>query len=136
MATTVAGNVIVDDGRLLLLYREDKDYWELPGGKVEDGEMPRQAAEREAAEEIGCTVNVRSPLGRLDLDVEHDGREYRFRGFAADIVDGTPAPQEERFGGLEWCDADALLDMPLAPNLQQTLDELRLLLLRTPTVER
>lgn len=133
---TLAGNVIVENGQVLLLYRTDKDYWELPGGTVEEGETPRQAAAREAEEEMGCTVDVRSPIGRLDLDFEHEGTQYRFRGFAADIVDGRPEPQEARFGQVDWFDSDALQRIPLAPNLQETIDALRLLLIRTPQVER
>lgn len=132
---TLAGNLIIDDGELLMLYRTDKGYWELPGGKVEDGEMPRDAAAREAQEEIGCDVAVRSSVGRLDLDFEHEGKEYQFRGFLAEIVDGEPTLEEDRFGKQRWVDAEDLLDMPLAPNLQETLDELRLLLIRMPTVE-
>ncbi|MDY6766397.1 MAG: NUDIX domain-containing protein, partial [Candidatus Nanohaloarchaea archaeon] len=99
---TLAGNIIVDDGKLLLLYRTDKGYWELPGGKVEEGEMPREAAQREATEEIGCEVAVRSSVGRLDLDFEHDGKEYQFRGFLSEIVDGEPTLEEDRFGKQRW----------------------------------
>lgn len=135
-AVTLAGNVIIDGGKLLLLYRSDKGYWELPGGKVEDGELPKEAAEREAREEIGVEVDARSPLGRLDLEFEHDGKEYRFLGFASDIVEGEPQIQEERFGKKGWFGEDDLLDMPLAPNLLEKLDELRLLLMRTPGVKR
>jgi 8-oxo-dGTP diphosphatase len=132
---TLAGNVIIDGGKLLLLYRSDKGYWELPGGKVEDGEIPKEAAEREASEEIGVEVDVRSPLGRLDLDFEHEGEEYRFRGFASEIVEGEPRLEEDRFGKKGWFDEEDLLDMKLAPNLLERLDELRLLLIRTPGVE-
>lgn len=130
MATTLAGNVIVEDGAVLLLHRRDEEHWELPGGKVMDGETPRNAAIREAEEELGCTVMIRSSCGRLDLDFEHDGEPYSIRAFLADIVDGQPAPSEDRFDDMAWMDADDLLQADLAPNLAATLDELRLLLIR------
>lgn len=131
MGATLAGNVIVEDGELLLLHRADKGYWEIPGGKVEDGEIPREAAMREAQEEIGCEVLIRSSWGRLDMDLEHEGTEYRVRGFISEIVDGDPEPEEDRFSESGWFDADDLLDLDLAPNLEEKLDDLRLLLMRS-----
>ncbi|MDY6774357.1 MAG: NUDIX hydrolase [Candidatus Nanohaloarchaea archaeon] len=131
---TLAGNLIFRGKELLMLYRSDKGYWELPGGKVEDGEMPRDAARREAEEEIGCEVEVRSSVGRLDLDFEHEGKEYQFRGFLSEIVDGKPEIKEEKFSDFDWFGPDELLDIALAPNLEERIDELRLLLLRTPEV--
>ncbi len=127
---TLAGNLIMEDGRLLLLHREDKDYWELPGGKVEEGEMPREAAAREAGEEIGCRVEVRAPVGRLDLDFEHEGKKYSFRGFTSEIVDGDPSLGEDRFDAKDWFGPEELLELELAPNLAETVDHLRLLLMR------
>lgn len=40
-------------GELLILKPSYKDYWTIPGGAVEENESPRQAAYREAKEEIG-----------------------------------------------------------------------------------
>lgn len=54
-----AGVAIVRDqaGRVLLAERQafqlSPGFWELPGGKIEDGETPAQAAARELAEEVG-----------------------------------------------------------------------------------
>ena len=48
----LAGNLIVDDRQILLVYREDEEHWEVPGGKVESDESPTEAAVREAREEI------------------------------------------------------------------------------------
>ncbi|MZE76355.1 NUDIX hydrolase [Streptomyces xinghaiensis] len=39
--------------RLLMVYERDRATWELPGGGIEDGESPREAAVRELAEESG-----------------------------------------------------------------------------------
>jgi ADP-ribose pyrophosphatase YjhB (NUDIX family) len=42
--------VVVRDGRVLLL-RNDRAEWELPGGRLEPGETPPQCVVREIAEE-------------------------------------------------------------------------------------
>ncbi len=49
--------VIVRDGRVLLL-RNERDEWELPGGKLERGEAPAACLAREIAEEVGWTVTT------------------------------------------------------------------------------
>ncbi len=44
--------VVVLDG-LVLLLRNERDEWELPGGKLELGEDPERCVAREIAEEVG-----------------------------------------------------------------------------------
>lgn len=57
-----AGALFFDaDGRVLMVEPNYKDYWDIPGGYVETGESPLQAASREVREELGITLT----LGRL-----------------------------------------------------------------------
>ena len=49
--------VVVRDGRVLLL-RNERDEWELPGGKLDLGEEPADCAAREIAEEVGWQVTI------------------------------------------------------------------------------
>ena len=49
------------DGRVLLVKPSYKSGWDIPGGYVEPGESPKQAARREVLEELGIEV----PIGRL-----------------------------------------------------------------------
>jgi 8-oxo-dGTP pyrophosphatase MutT (NUDIX family) len=42
------------------------DYYETPGGGVDNGESPEHAAIRECREEIGYLVRVEKPLGEVD----------------------------------------------------------------------
>jgi 8-oxo-dGTP pyrophosphatase MutT (NUDIX family) len=62
--------VVVRDDRVLLL-RNERDEWELPGGKLELGEDPAVCVVREIAEEVGWLVTA-GPL----LDVW----QYHIRG--------------------------------------------------------
>jgi len=49
--------VVVRAGRVLLLHNE-RDEWELPGGKLDLGEDPADCVVREIAEEVGWTVTA------------------------------------------------------------------------------
>ena len=53
--------VIMRDARVVLL-RNERDEWELPGGKLEPGESPEQCVVREIAEELGLEVSAAAIL--------------------------------------------------------------------------
>jgi len=49
--------------RVLLSHRRDLDIWNLPGGHVEDGELPTEAVIRETKEETGLKIKIKSMVG-------------------------------------------------------------------------
>lgn len=90
---SVSAAVAVFDGddRVLLQQRRDNDAWELPGGCVEIGETPWQAARRECVEETGIRPRDLTLSGcytRCDVPVT----EFVF---AARAYTGTPQATEE-----------------------------------------
>jgi ADP-ribose pyrophosphatase YjhB (NUDIX family) len=46
------------ENRILLVHRRDMDLWDLPGGGLDPGEIPTEAAVRETKEETGLDVEV------------------------------------------------------------------------------
>jgi mutator protein MutT len=58
LAISVKG-VLIHRGRVLLL-RNDRGEWELPGGRLDDGETPEEALAREIQEETGLSATVTS----------------------------------------------------------------------------
>ena len=53
--------VIIRDARVVVL-RNERDEWELPGGKLEPGESPEQCVVREIVEELGLDVSASAIL--------------------------------------------------------------------------
>ena len=47
--------------------------WALPGGRIDEGETPEQAALRELAEEVGLRLDGAAVLGRLDDFITRSG---------------------------------------------------------------
>jgi 8-oxo-dGTP pyrophosphatase MutT (NUDIX family) len=66
----VAGAFIVRDEKILFLNHRKYSFWLQPGGHVESGETPDEAAVRETLEETG-------------LEVEVVGDEEEYKGFSA-----------------------------------------------------
>jgi 8-oxo-dGTP diphosphatase len=89
----VAAAVILGrDGRVLLAQRPPgkayAGYWEFPGGKLESGETPRHALDRELREELGLTVRRAVPWLVQRYRYPHAHVELHF--FRVFAWDGEP----------------------------------------------
>jgi 8-oxo-dGTP diphosphatase len=49
-------------------YGEWKDWWEFPGGKIEQSETPEKALKREISEELSAEINVDELFSTVDYD--------------------------------------------------------------------
>jgi 8-oxo-dGTP pyrophosphatase MutT (NUDIX family) len=77
-----AGIILVQEGKVALIerHRAGSHYFTFPGGHVDEGETPEQAAVREAEEELGLKVR----LTRLVAIYRWKGK-WQFYYFARDI---------------------------------------------------
>ena len=95
-------------------------YWEFPGGKMEDGEDPRQTLTRELHEELGRTAKV----GRAYEVVYH---RYDFGSvlvlfFWAEIVEGRPLPLHH--DEIRWVPKGQLTALDFLPADREMIERL------------
>ncbi|WCS17773.1 NUDIX domain-containing protein [Mycobacterium marinum] len=62
-SVSVAGIVVRDDGRVLVIKRDDNGHWEAPGGVLELDESLESGVQREVLEETGLQVTVERLTG-------------------------------------------------------------------------
>jgi ADP-ribose pyrophosphatase YjhB (NUDIX family) len=98
----LSGCVIIKDEKILLLLKKKHNHYELPGGKLEEGETLKWAALRETNEEIGCEVRLIKYIGYKEFYINE--KDYQSHNFLAEIIgDQTPVVEEkEIFENILW----------------------------------
>jgi ADP-ribose pyrophosphatase len=129
-----AGLVAVRNGAVLLVrqYRLQIDglSWEIPGGKVEDGETPERAAVRECFEETGFRCqNVRPLLNfHPSLDTLHNPT---FLFYSQEVVEEAPrGPDPREVVQQEWVPLDQCIRMVFEQGIVDGFSMLALLAYR------
>lgn len=124
-----AGAVLVDDaGRLLVVRRANapgRGLWSIPGGRVEPGEQPEDAAAREVLEETGLQVVVGSRLGvvpREYVDASGQRVTLEIHDFAAEAVGGELIAGDDALE-VRWMSRAELAEAELTPALMEALAE-------------
>lgn len=111
MKTYGAGILFRAGNKILLVKRGDTGEWAVPGGMIEPGETPQEAARREMREE--CRVDYTGTLRPFTL----------IDGYVTYLADGAPefgVKLDEENTEWGWFAGDALPD-PLHPGLVRSL---------------
>jgi 8-oxo-dGTP diphosphatase len=111
MKQVVAALVQDAGGKLLICQRTKYQAlplkWEFPGGKIEEGEEPRQALRRELEEELGIAAHIGDEIKRLSHTYRNGGavhlRFFLVRQFAGAI-------ENRIFQDVRWVNRQELPD--------------------------
>ncbi|MEC9249491.1 MAG: 8-oxo-dGTP diphosphatase MutT [Pseudomonadota bacterium] len=126
----VACALLDADGRILLTRRPEgkpmAGLWEFPGGKIEPGETPEQAAIRELREELSVEPCERCLHPFAFVSHPYDDFHIVMPLFVCRTWDGFPQPNEGQ--ELAWVRKEKLrsypmpaADLPLAAELRDRL---------------
>lgn len=104
----------VEDDRVLLVKQfrlpAEKDLWELPAGKVDDGETPLEAAKRELVEETGYHAESWEPLVSY-YPTPGFVQEKMHLFLASKLTKGTATPMEDERIETRWFKRSELREM-------------------------
>jgi 8-oxo-dGTP diphosphatase len=126
LVDVAVGVLRAPDGRVLLTERRaGKDaagFWELPGGQVEPGESPAQAAARELLEEVGVEAYELTPWRVY----EHDFPTKRLRLHWFHVRQWSGEPKGREGQRLAWVDPAWPTVGPLLPSNELAMATLAL----------
>lgn len=124
----VGVSVVICKGRLVLLGKRltshGVGHWCTPGGHIEFGETPEEAARREVMEETGLElgrVRQSEALPYLNTFFHEDGKQYITLYLEGEYIGGEPVAKEpEKCAQWLWFPID-VLPVPLFTNMYDAL---------------
>ena len=121
---TLAGCAIIKDSKILLLNRKKRNWYELPGGKIDESESAEEAAKRELKEELSCEVEIIRKIGTKDF--EEDGYVMTYVWFLAKVKENQfpQVGEPDKFDHYKYISFAELNNHSLSPNMKNFCLEL------------
>lgn len=136
----LSGCIIIENNKILLLFREDHQHYETPGGHVKkedcidiknpEVEELKKVAMRELLEEVK-DINIVSMEYMAHISFRTPDKRKAVAHKFLTKIKGGPKINKDLFEYCDWLDIDELEEYPLSPDLILLLPEIRKLLKTT-----
>lgn len=80
------GIIIASDGKIAIFNKANKNEYKLPGGGIDDKEIPEETFKREALEETGCEIEIIRSLGTIEEHKSLDNFKQISYIFVAKVI--------------------------------------------------
>ncbi|MFC5288091.1 NUDIX domain-containing protein [Actinokineospora guangxiensis] len=136
MSIQFAQKAIIVSGASILLVRKsvtdphNPSCWELPGGRMKDGEGVDEHLRREIWEEVGLDVSPQEPVALWSWLMERDGDVTTVVAVArrcspvSGTLTGDNRDIDDHIDAAEWVPFDQVLDRDLIPSQKAVLTDL------------
>lgn len=120
----VVGAVIIEGEKILCAQRGPTKAlpfkWEFPGGKIEAGESPQEALQREISEEMHCKIQIGEQIDYTAY--EYDFGIVHLKTFCCKLIEGSPILTEHVL--IKWLYPHELASLDWAPADIPTIEKL------------
>jgi len=105
-------------------YGEYKDWWEFPGGKIEEGESPEAALKREIREELATEISVGDYVDTIEYD--YPTFHLSMRCYKCSVISGKLELLEHE--NASWLTSESLRSVKWLPADELILDKIAMFL--------
>lgn len=130
MSTAVVAIVLFSSSsQKYLIVRRDQNqsgsgFWEFPGGKIEAGETPERALQREIQEELNVSIEV-TKLRFLSTNIHHyKTKSISISFYLYEVPHEVPLVLVDH-DDFSWCDVDDLLNYHIAEADLPVIEQLK-----------
>ena len=118
----LAGCAIIKDGKILLIRKEGRDFWELPGGVVKDKSEEEQTAAMKTEMQIGIAPTIVQHF--TILEYQKDGKNIEAAIFECDIDPEKELTPGDNVDEVKWFDISTLSEENIGNDVKEILEEL------------
>lgn len=118
--------VIFKDNKLLIAKRNSNSsflpgYYELPGGKVEFGEDPKDALKRELIEEMNAEIEVFDPYHVFSFEIKEKNVHGIEIAYYAKLKDASKDIKLNEHEDLKWVSKQELDNLKISEKEKETM---------------